>query len=80
MPVHHFAQDDIPLVADLYWTVLRERKGPSPVEVRSCIRELYFENPWIEGSIPSLIFDEKGRSPASSVGFRAGCRWTGNPL
>ena len=61
MPVRPFAEDDIPLVADLYWTVLRERKGPSPVEVQSCIHELYFENPWIESSIPSLVFDEKGR-------------------
>jgi hypothetical protein len=61
MPVRPFAKDDIPQVTDLYWKVLRQRKGPLPAEIRSCIHELYFENPWIESSIPSLVFDEKGK-------------------
>ena len=60
MPVRAFAEDDIPKVADLYWTVLRKHKGPSPVEVRSRMHELYFENPWIDSSLPSLVVDEKG--------------------
>jgi len=60
MPVRQFAEDDIPQVADLYWTVLRERGGRGPVVLQSSIRELYFGNPWIEGSQPSLVFDDKG--------------------
>ena len=60
MPVRLFVEDDIPQVADLYWTVLRERRGPSPIQVQSRIHELYFESPWSSSSIRSLVFDENG--------------------
>jgi hypothetical protein len=60
MPVRPLAKDDIPQVADLYWTVLRERKGPVPPAVRSFLQELYFTNPWMDSSLPSLVYDDKG--------------------
>lgn len=60
MPVRPLAEADIPQVADLYWKVLRERKGSTPPAVRSFIQELYFTNPWMDNSIPSLVYDEKG--------------------
>lgn len=59
MPVRPLAEDDIPQVADLYWKVLRESKGPAPPAVQSFLRELYFTNPWIDSSLPSLVYDEK---------------------
>jgi len=46
------AQDDIPQVADLYWTVLRERNGPTPASVQSFLRELYFANHWMDRTLP----------------------------
>jgi len=61
MPVRPFTEDDVPQVADLYWTVFRKHTGSSPVEVRSAIHELYFRNPWIDRSQPSLVFDDRGR-------------------
>ncbi len=61
MPVRPLAEDDIPQVADLYWKVLRGRKGATPPAVRSSLLELYFENPWIDGSMPSLVYEEKGK-------------------
>jgi hypothetical protein len=61
MPVRSFTERDIPQVADLYWSVLRERTGPAPAGVHSFLQELYFANPWIDSSIPSLVYDEKGR-------------------
>jgi hypothetical protein len=61
MPVRPFTEDDIRPVADLYWTVQRERYGSSPVALRSSIHELYFKNPWIDGSQPSLVFDDRGK-------------------
>lgn len=60
MPVRPLAKDDIPQVADLYWTVLRERKGPPPPAVQSFLQELYFTNPWIDDSLPSLVYEDKG--------------------
>jgi len=60
MSVRPFFEQDIPQVADLYWTVLRERKGPTPSAVHSFLHELYFTNPWIDNSSPSLVYEEKG--------------------
>jgi len=61
MPVRPLAEPDIPQVADLYWTVLRERKGPTPPAVQSFLKELYFTNPWMDSALPSLVHDEKGK-------------------
>jgi RimJ/RimL family protein N-acetyltransferase len=61
MPVRPLAEKDIPQIASLYWTVLRERKGPPPPAVQSFLHELYFTNPWIDSNIPSLVYDDKGK-------------------
>jgi hypothetical protein len=65
MPVRPFVEDDIPQVADLYWTIIGEQKAPAPPAIRTALRELYFTNPWIDSTIPSLVYDEKGKT----VGF-----------
>lgn len=61
MPVRPLAKDDIPQVADLYWRISRERSGPTPPAVQSFLHDLYFTNPWMDSSIPSLVYDEKGK-------------------
>jgi len=61
MPVRPLAESDLPQVAELYWTVLRERKGSPPPIVAAFLRELYFKNPWLDTKIPSLVYDEKGK-------------------
>jgi hypothetical protein len=61
MPVRPLAKDDIPQVADLYWRVSRGRKGPTPLAVHSFLYDLYFTNPWLDSSLPSLVYDEKGK-------------------
>jgi len=61
MPVRPLIERDIPEIADLYWKVLRGRKDATPPAVHSFLFELYFRNPWIDSSIPSLVYEEKGR-------------------
>lgn len=61
-----FVEHDIPQVADLFWNVMRGRKGPAPPTVRSFFQELYFTNPWIDPTIPSLAYEEKA---GKIVGF-----------
>jgi len=61
MSVRQFEEHDIPLVADLYWRVMRERDESSPDDLQSNIHSLYFENPWIDGPQPSLVFDDGGK-------------------
>jgi hypothetical protein len=63
MPVRPFAENDIPQVAELYWKVLRGRKGGADASVHSFLSELYFRNPWVDSSIPSLVYEENGRIP-----------------
>lgn len=60
MPVRPLAENDIPQIAELYWKILRERKGGAPDSVRSFLQELYFKNPWMDSNIPSLVYDDKG--------------------
>jgi len=60
MPVRPLAEDDIPQVADLYWTVLRAHAGSPPPQVSSFLRELYFSNPWTDKTLSPLVYEEKG--------------------
>ena len=80
MPVRPLAETDIPQVADLYWTVLRERKGPTPPTVHSFLRELYFSNPWIDDSLPSLVYDEKGKIAGFLGVIPRKMSWKGQPV
>jgi ribosomal protein S18 acetylase RimI-like enzyme len=66
MAVRPLAELDIPQVADLYWSYMRRREGSAPPAVRSFLRELYFTNPWIDGAMPSLVYEGKG---GEIVGF-----------
>jgi hypothetical protein len=59
LAVRPFVEHDIPQVADLFWTVMRGGKGSAPPAVRSFFQELYFTNPWIDSSIPSLVYEGK---------------------
>jgi hypothetical protein len=61
MAVRPFVEDDIPQVAQLYWKVMRGRKGRAPTTLYSSIRQLYFANPWLDKAIPSLVYEEKGK-------------------
>jgi hypothetical protein len=56
-PLRPFVEDDIPQVAELYWTFLRGRKGLAPSAVKSFLQELYFRNPWIDSTFPSLVYE-----------------------
>jgi acyl carrier protein len=65
--IRPFVEDDIPQVADLWWTILRSRKAPAPPAVRSYFHELYFTNrPWIDSALPSLVYKDKS---GEIVGF-----------
>ena len=64
--VRPFVEDDIPQVADLNWRFLRHRKGVAPPALQYFFRELYFTNPWIDSSLPSLVYEASG---GKIVGF-----------
>ena len=66
MGVRPFAVDDIPQVANLWWTVLRRRKAPPPPLVLSYFQELYFNGPLIDEGMPPLVYEAKN---GGIVGF-----------
>jgi Acetyltransferase (GNAT) family len=80
MPVRRFAENDIPQVADLYWRILRERKGAPPPAVSAFLHELYFKNPWIDDSLPSLVYDEKGKTAGFLGVVPRKMRFKGEPV
>jgi hypothetical protein len=71
LSVRPFAEPDIPQVADLYWNFMRARKGPAPPAVRSLFQELYFTNPWVDSTIPSLVYEGKDGKIVGFLGIIA---------
>lgn len=59
MGIRPFAVDDIPQVANLWWTVLRHRKDPVSPAVLSYFQELYFTSPLADAAMPSLVYEGK---------------------
>jgi len=53
--IRPFTHDDIPAVAALFMRVFRGSKAPAPESVKICFKELYFNNPWNDGSIESFV-------------------------
>ncbi|HUI65855.1 MAG TPA: GNAT family N-acetyltransferase [Bacteroidota bacterium] len=53
--IRPFTHADIPAVANLFMRVFRGSKAPAPESVRQCFEELYFNNPWNDGSIESFV-------------------------
>ena len=48
-------------MADLWWNLLRHRKGHAPKAVQSYFHDLYFiDHPWIDRALPSLVYEGKG--------------------
>jgi hypothetical protein len=58
-------------VADLWWTILRRRKGPAPPALQFYFRELYVTSPWVDSTTRSLVYESKS---GRIVGFLGGIR------
>jgi hypothetical protein len=57
--VRPFAAEDIPQVANLWWTLLARRQGPRSPLVESYLHELYFNSPLIDAEMPCLVYEGK---------------------
>ena len=68
MGVRPFVEHDIPQVANLYWTYMRNRKGSAPPALQSSFQALYFTNPWIDGAPSSLVYEDKDRRIVGFLG------------
>lgn len=55
--IRPFAEDDIPQVADLLWRYLHGRQGASNPGLRVYLKELFFQNPWLDDGIVSRVHE-----------------------
>jgi hypothetical protein len=56
--VRPFVKGDVERVSDLVWKVLHEKKGSSPASLKTYFDELFLQNPWLDDSIPSYVFED----------------------
>lgn len=54
--VRPFVQDDIPQVAALAWRFLHRGGGPPPQTMGSYFQELFFQSPFSNSMLPSLVY------------------------
>ena len=48
--------DDVPAVAGLFQSAFRNPRAAVPPSLRACLQELFFEHPWHEPDLPSLVY------------------------
>jgi hypothetical protein len=66
--IRPFVQADIGQVADLAWNVLDRQTGPSPSKLQLYFHELYFNNPWLDETLPSLVFEDVAHNIVGFLG------------
>ncbi len=59
--IRAFVQDDIPRVAELNWQFLQGQTDPHPPSLEEYLRQLFFQNPWFDSSIGSLVYEQGQR-------------------
>ena len=64
--IRSFIEEDIQQVTDLNWRHLRGRDGSRPPLLRHYFKRLFFQNPWLDEDLPSLVAED---GKGSIVGF-----------
>ncbi|HET6491475.1 MAG TPA: GNAT family N-acetyltransferase [Burkholderiales bacterium] len=60
--IRAFRREDIPKVVELWLKVFHNTDQPAPESLRAYFRETFFEAPWRDESLPSLVYEgEDGR-------------------
>ena len=67
--IRAFVQDDIPSVAQLNWQFLQGQQGLHPPSLEDYFQEVFFHNPWFDGSIQSLVYEEEQRGVVGFLGI-----------
>ncbi len=66
--VRPFVEADIPAVADMCVRTFTEMRGLSLDEVQAYFKEIFFHNPWRDPDLPSLIYEEEGKTVTGFLG------------
>jgi hypothetical protein len=64
--IRPLVEADLVRVSDLIWKVLHEQQGPAPPSLKAYVDELFLQNPWLDESVHSLVYED---SEGKIVGF-----------
>lgn len=66
--VREFRKEDIPAVADLWLRVFRDREVSPPKALLEYFDEIFFEAPWFDPSLPSLVYHDDANGIVGFLG------------
>lgn len=79
--VRAFAPDDIPWVADLYQAIFPGNDGVPPQRLEAHLAEVFFQNPWRDPALPSLVYEQPRGEIVGFLGvIPRPMVWNGRPL
>ncbi len=67
-PIRAFRRDDIPGVARLWLRIFDERERRAPKALQDYFRDIFFDGPWVDPSLPSLVYEEQGLGIVGFIG------------
>ncbi len=66
--IREFRREDVANVAALWLKVFRRRDGPAPKHLQDYFRNVFFDSPWRDPELPSLVYQEPGKGVAGFLG------------
>ena len=66
--VREFCRDDIGQVARLWLRVFHRNAGRTARPLEEYFRQVFFDNPWADSELPSLVYEEPGRGIVGFLG------------
>jgi hypothetical protein len=58
--IRSFTHEDVPAVAALFQKIFRRDSDQVPESLKTYLAHLYFDNPWYDGTLSSLVYEENG--------------------
>jgi predicted N-acetyltransferase YhbS len=59
--IRHIVPDDVPGIASLFQRVFRGGQDSAPLSLQSYLKDLYFDSPWHDETISSLVCESAGK-------------------
>jgi hypothetical protein len=66
--VREFRREDIPDVAKLWLRVFRSYDGAAPAALNDYFEDIFFDSPWQERKLPSLVYEDDASGPVAFLG------------
>jgi hypothetical protein len=73
-------REDIPLVADLRRRIFGEAGPSSPKNIEPYLTEIFFNHPWTDEALPSLVYEDHGRIIGCLGVLSRRMRFSGRPI